>query len=250
MEKILNSGIYCLYFEELYGKYYIGYSTNLSGRYAKHCSMLRLETHHNYKLQQAYALYGFPTFDVMELCNHSDLVEKEQYYIKLFEAFSVGLNCSNGGEGCGTGESHVLAKYTQEEYISVFKDIVVGKLSLKDISEIHSVSYMVVRDISCGKTHAYLKDLFPEEYSVMLSNSGSRTGNLYKEEIYIKVLETLAHTTLSMREVSNKLDISYSVVRNLAYGTNHKYLQVSHSELYNLIKNKNRKNIGGKWITQ
>lgn len=245
-----NTGIYCLYFEELQGKYYIGYSTDLSGRYIKHCNMLKNGTHHNKKLQKAYNQYGLPTFDIVELCSSIQLVEKELHYIKLFDSFTNGFNATLGGDGCGYGEEHVSSGYSLEEYTEVLKTIADTDLSLIDISEACGVSYYVVRDISCGKAHGYLKELFPEEYQRMLDKNGTRDTKKYGGSIYISILETLANTTMSMKEVSNHLQVSYSVVRNLAYGTNHKHLQTSHEELYRKIKAKRRLNIGGKWITQ
>jgi hypothetical protein len=81
MAKII-SGIYAIV-NRTNGKQYIGSSWNINYRWDKHLYLLRNGRHHSKHLQHAWNVYGESCFDiiVIETCDTSVLVEREQYYI-------------------------------------------------------------------------------------------------------------------------------------------------------------------------
>ena len=67
---------------------YIGSSTNIGGRKDKHFSLLRHGKHLNHRLQAAVYELGIENFRLMILefvSDLSQLVEREQYYIDLYQ---------------------------------------------------------------------------------------------------------------------------------------------------------------------
>lgn len=91
MDKITRelkvSGIYCIE-NTINHKTYIGSSKNIYQRLLKHFALLRHNKHQNAHLQSAWNKYGESNFKwfILELCDSSELAEKEQCCIDLFGA--------------------------------------------------------------------------------------------------------------------------------------------------------------------
>lgn len=80
-KKQYTSGIYCI--KSHHGRIYIGSSSKIKGRYSAHCSDLKGNKHDNSRLQNYVNKYGICnlTFSCVELCDESQLIKREQYYI-------------------------------------------------------------------------------------------------------------------------------------------------------------------------
>lgn len=78
----MNSGIYKIR-NNKNGKYYIGSSSNLKVRKSYHFSQLRRNIHKNTILQNSFNKYKEINFifETVELCNPTELIRREQYYI-------------------------------------------------------------------------------------------------------------------------------------------------------------------------
>ncbi len=84
---IKHSGIY--YIKNLVNnKIYVGSSTMVNIRLTRHRHFLKNNTHCNKHLQSAYNEYGKENFlfHLLERCASDKLVERENYYINLFDA--------------------------------------------------------------------------------------------------------------------------------------------------------------------
>lgn len=81
------SGIYCIE-NTVNHKTYIGSSKNIYQRLLKHFALLRHNKHQNPHLQNAWNKYGEGNFEwfILELCDNSNLTEREQSCIDLFGA--------------------------------------------------------------------------------------------------------------------------------------------------------------------
>lgn len=77
----MASGIYSITAPS--GKRYIGSSINVARRWREHLRRLRLGTHRNPALQASFNKYGESqlTFALLELCDSSELIRREQVYI-------------------------------------------------------------------------------------------------------------------------------------------------------------------------
>lgn len=69
-------------------KSYIGSSLNLSDREYKHFWQLKKNSHNNNHLQNSFNKFGESDFkfEILEICNPSELIEKENYYINYFKS--------------------------------------------------------------------------------------------------------------------------------------------------------------------
>lgn len=177
-----KSGIYCIYFENLEGEYYIGCAISIYTRVQNHKSALLRGNHHNYKLQNAYNKYGMPVFDTIEECSIDILHDKEIFYIREFNSYIAGFNLTLGGEGASYGEANPFAKYSISEYCNVVKELAYTNNAYNLISTNTGVSLEVVKKIAALKTHNYLSDILPEEYKILVSKYTEGRNNSAKSK--------------------------------------------------------------------
>ena len=71
------------------GKLYVGSSQNITRRFTKHRSLLRLNKHPNRHLQNAWNKYGHEAFNfsVLETTDSDELINREQYWVDRFRPF-------------------------------------------------------------------------------------------------------------------------------------------------------------------
>jgi len=192
-----NIGIYCAFFKEVDDKYYIGQSTNLRKRIAEHKALLFSKKHKNYRLQDGYALYGMPEFEVLEICTIEKLKPREVFWIREFDSFNNGYNITNGGDGGGFGEGNVSALYPKSVYISILDKMVNSTMMLTEISKELEVSLDVIKHISSLHAHSWLAEEAPENYMKLIGMHGRRNNSAKSRGItYPEILspEGVAYT--------------------------------------------------------
>lgn len=81
-------------------KSYIGQSTDINKRIAKHKTSLRQNKHDNLYLQNAYNKYGEDNFvfNILCKCDFNELDDKEIFYIKQYDSYNNGYNLTQGGD--------------------------------------------------------------------------------------------------------------------------------------------------------
>lgn len=121
------------------GKVYVGSSKNIENRHKNHLYMLKNRMHHSVKLQNAHNKYGGDSFvfETIELCEESDLLVREQYWMDTLEAYSKGYNCSVFSH---RPSAKIATKYTEgnAEYIKGF---------LENMLEIEELKTKVPEDV-------------------------------------------------------------------------------------------------------
>ena len=82
----MKSGIYKI---TCNNKVYIGSSVNIEKRIKQHKNFLNKSIHINHHLQNAWNKYGMKnfSFEVIEFCEVSVLLEREQYWMDLFKSY-------------------------------------------------------------------------------------------------------------------------------------------------------------------
>lgn len=78
-------------------------------------------------------------------------------------------------------------------YKDIFFDLVNTNLKLWQICEKYSVSESIVEGISCGDTHLYLKDLYPNEYAILAHKRSTRRGKSQSGKEYPPVIDPLGN---------------------------------------------------------
>lgn len=167
----MTMGIYLLNFKGT-DKVYVGQSVNIENRFIAHKKLLRAGKS-NYKLQEAYKLYGLPTITI--LCTTDDKSELNTLEAEAFDIFnciSNGFNIANEPDIHLEGELNGSAKYSNEKVIEVFNMLLDPYISFKDISEKLGVNRSLVSHIANGEAHSWLSREFPDKYTLLTSLKG------------------------------------------------------------------------------
>jgi hypothetical protein len=186
-----NIGIYKLYFDEEPTKVYIGASTDLVGRLRDHYTAYDRLDHPNKRIQEVLTKNSNYTLkhDILEYCTEEELGVLEAVYIDKYNSYYSGFNQNKGGVGGVPGEKNPAAKHTTEEYYEVLKLLANTNKSLTEISELTNISLHIIKHISSGKTHTYLKDIYPIEYKKLEDKFSTRNNSAeYKGIVYPEVL--------------------------------------------------------------
>jgi group I intron endonuclease len=173
----MTVGIYRLVFSNT-EKCYIGQSVNIEKRYLQHLVSMRNNLA-NYKLNEAYKVYGKPTLDILVECRLDELDGCEDESIEIFNSVDNGFNIyrfANQAPVSAKGPLSGNAKFSRNQILQVF-DLLIDhpELSASQIEILTNVSTGVVSSISCGKIHTWLQEEFPDRYSKLLSQIGTRS---------------------------------------------------------------------------
>lgn len=149
---------------------YIGQTTRtIEGRVSAHYRKLHNNNHHSKKLQEAYNTYKkYPLCTILLECAAKEMDSLEIKYISEYDSFKNGFNGTIGGSSGSYGEDHPQALYSLDDYHCVLSFLAYTDLTHSEICFETGVNRVIVSSI-CGATHhTYLKELFPEEYELML----------------------------------------------------------------------------------
>jgi len=93
-------------------KCYYGSSKNIYKRWKDHKNQLKLNKHHNIKLQRAWNKYGEKSFifEIVELCELESLLLIEQKFLNLKPEYNIGLNSSGGDNFTNNPNKDVILK--------------------------------------------------------------------------------------------------------------------------------------------
>lgn len=157
----MESGIYQIK-NKSNNKVYIGSSIDVQKRFYKHLWMLRKNCHDNQYLQKSFNFYGENLFEfsVLELCESKNLVERENYYIDLFNSCKIdfGYNLS----------------MVNEFRRNCFNDKVKIKLSKYNLKKNNNFSQFSLTNIDTGKI--FIFDSLVDGANYLLNN-GFTKGN-------------------------------------------------------------------------
>ncbi len=90
----MKSGIYQIK-NIITDKVYIGSAININLRWKEHLNDLKGNKHHSIKLQRSFNIHGIDNFmfEVIEPCDIIILIEREQFFIDMFDSYNNGYNC-------------------------------------------------------------------------------------------------------------------------------------------------------------
>ena len=211
----MTVGIYVLKFKTS-NMVYIGQSVNIELRYRVHKQKLKDNTH-NYKMLNAYRLYGAPTIEVLCECSIEDLNRYELEAFEIYDSILNGLNIASEPNIHQEGEKNGASKYSNDQIRSVFNYLLDTSLTYKEIQELTDVKDSTVRHISNGESHTWLQRDFPEKYKIMKSiNRRSNTNSAVNKGIVyppVKSPEGLIHTVDNANAFARKynMDSSYFI---------------------------------------
>lgn len=131
------------------GKCYIGQSRNITKRWSTHRNAYKNPKNARYDipLYRAMRKYGINafTFVILEECTVANLNSLEQQYIKQYDAFWNGYNCTFGGD---SGSGNNLDK---ERIRGIIEDLESTNLLHRDIATKWGVSTDMVQGLNTGR---------------------------------------------------------------------------------------------------
>lgn len=179
----MTIGIYALYWEEQ-GLVYIGQSQNIEKRYKHHLGELSNLRHCNYKLQNAYNSYRSPLLQILEVCSLGELNAMERIW---WTQFDNPLNLMETGVQVGTGLYNPNSRHSKRSILKVFICLYKYGLSSKEASRRTKVPRGTIGHIMSGNAHIWLKDAYPQQYSIMLLNANNTDKNVpHKQAIFLE----------------------------------------------------------------
>jgi group I intron endonuclease len=104
------------------GKIYIGSAVDIDKRWREHIRTLSNNKHHSVTLQRSYNKHNTSDFifEVIEECDRSVLIEREQYWIDELNSYKNGYNCSpTAGSPLGVKRSDELKQKLSELHIGL-----------------------------------------------------------------------------------------------------------------------------------
>ncbi len=217
----MTTGIYKLNFTGT-DKVYIGKGKSIEGRLCDHLRNLR-NKEHSKKMNSAYAEFGMPTLEVLCECLESELNEFENETIEIYDSVDNGFNTLYCAEdmptGGPSGDLNGKSKYSNSKIIEVF-NLLVSRLSLKEVVTLTNVSYDVVSDVSSGVRHSWLAEEFPEKYATMLSYVGNRRLASMRGVVYLKLLSPvgIVYTVENIRAFAREHELSASALCSVLNG--------------------------------
>lgn len=224
----MTTGIYLLRFIGT-DKVYIGRGTSIEQRMYSHIAKFKQGTHTK-KMMQAYREFGMPSIETLIECNIEELAELENEAIEIFNSVDNGFNTlyrsedTHYGSTC-QGEKHGMSKYSNDTIEKAFNLIVSDVyMSTADIIKKTGVSAAVVAHISSGKRYSWLKEKYPEKYSLLRSIADIRNSISKRTEESplgrVKVIspEGVVYTVHHLRNFCKEHDLDHSNFGKLIRG--------------------------------
>lgn len=174
-EKI--GSIYSIYWWDLDIVYVGQTSLKLDYRIGQHISSLVKGTHYNSKVQEAYNLSKNYTVLLLEQATIKDLDTAEMFWIKELDSTNPikGANKTFGGGSAGKGLQHARSKYSKTTVLKIFALILNNCSVIEIVNRLKLTTNGIVYSIKNGVSHRWLKEEYPDKYSILESKDFKRT---------------------------------------------------------------------------
>lgn len=124
----MTSGIYKI-LNKIDGKFYIGSSKNIEGRWSDHIRNLRSNSHVNPKLQHAWNFHGENNFEFLIVESTDDVLDREQYFLDELKPYirGIGYNICETSSGGDNLKNHPNGEQIKKEWSKKYKEMYSGK---------------------------------------------------------------------------------------------------------------------------
>lgn len=217
-------------------KVYIGQSLNIEDRWDRHARDLKKNKHHSYKLQLAYNKGVVFNYSILEKTD-SGLDTKEIEYIREFDSYYNGYNCTNAIGATGSGYGSCSASYSKEKYVQIVSYLAYTSLDRASISKELEVSENTISNISTLRRHGWIELEMPLEYEILkakyeVKNTRPRGANPDIE----KVFKELVSGNTDVAYLTSTYSLSLKQIQHMCYGESHKWLKTLYPIEYPVIK--------------
>jgi len=201
--------IYC-YTNKINGHKYVGQTNNIERRKREHRSVSNNLTSKGYNdmFHQKLREYGEENFIfsiLEEIEDENILNQQEEFWIKEMQSFiqtGKGYNLTEGGDGV----RNLNRKLSNEEMLLLVEDIKTGN-SYESLNKKYDLSIAYISMINSGLCFKQSNETYPL-YRYYKSN-----------EDYKELVELLLYSDLTLKDISEKLQIGYSTVKKINAGS-------------------------------
>jgi group I intron endonuclease len=196
------SGIYKI-LNKINGKFYIGSAEDFEQRWYKkpssHLKTLEKNIHCNRYLQRAWNKYGKDKFEflIVEECSIEKLIEREQYYLDLWEPWKeeIGYNiCKFAGSPLGLrwteeskkkirGEKSFHSKLTWDDVNNIRNFFCNKKATINQLAEKYKVCISTIHEIVFNLIWFDKNYIVPKKRINGENNSNSKLTQIQVDEI-------------------------------------------------------------------
>ncbi len=200
MEKV--SGIYAITHVPS-GRFYIGSSRDVIGRWADHQKRLRANNHHSIKLQAAWNKYGCQQFHfgILEECSAMDRVGREQFWMDQAQCYKQGFGFNMSASSFGSSHPDISAKISIALKGQIFTEERKAKISAANLGRVkgpHSDEHKQnLRKSHLGKKHT-------EESKEKIYSTHWARDPIRKAEVIAKQIATKSAWTPEQKAVYGK----------------------------------------------
>lgn len=221
-------GIYC-FTNKINNKKYIGQSIQLKERYNQHKRnhLNPDDKSYNSSFYRAIRKYGFENFNY-EILEDNDSLTKEElneleiYYINLYDSFKNGYNETQGGQ-----TSLHFTKLSDDNIFEIKKQLKNTSKKIEDIAKDFNVSISLVSMINNGKAWYSNEYNYPIRDSRINRIKGERVNTaIFLDKEILQIRKEYVDYSLSELYEKYKDRCSFSGLKKIVYGVNHKHLPV------------------------
>lgn len=146
-----------------------------------------------------------PDLRIIELSACNKLPALEINWIKEFNSINNGLNITSGGDVAGIGTNNSSSKYTKRQILKVFSLLYRTTKPYIEIMELTGVNTCICKDIVYAGTHPWLRDEYPNQYNILLSNIPKRINphNVSYRHSDIKLKSPDGHIYSNIESIKN-----------------------------------------------
>ena len=212
------------------GKVYIGQSTNIERRRQSHYWPCNFNGNSPFDtiLQSNPDLF---TFEVVEECSSDLLDEREIYWIKYYNSYYNGYNCTLGGKSA-KGEVCSRATFTNKEVLKIIKLLEEGKLNNTEIANLFNSTRERIRGInelkSWSHLHNYKHNIRNESLAskgIMLHGQGEQSSSCKLTETQVKeIIQLLQNSSIPMSYIAKQYKVSDNAIKSINYCKSWTYL--------------------------
>lgn len=181
--------------------------------------------------------YGWDTFQIELLEDNipnSQLNEKEQYYISLYNTYYNGYNATFGGDGGKT-----FSKLTEQNIIDIINILtdVNNIQSFNEIGNVFNIDGSIISRINSGESWRQENLIYPlRKYSVI--------GLTIPKNVYLLIIKDIQESNLSLQEISKKYNLSENQITAINQGhhcySNHLYYKGLYNGTFPIRKVNNK----------
>lgn len=221
-------GIY-IFTNKINKKQYIGQSVQIKNRYNQHRrnAFNPACNEYNNHFHRAIRKYGFENFDFDILITNDnftkkDLNELEIFYIKQFKTFQEGYNQTRGGQ-----YTDHLTKLKIQDAQGIQQLIQNTNQTFEQIGALFDVSSDLVGLINKGAVWVNNSLIYPLRDTSLSHARGERVSTaICSDQEILEIREKFVNHTLEEIYEEYKNKYSFSGLKKIVYGVNHKHLPI------------------------